>query len=127
VVVVDPAQAVVGGERLALDQADGGQLADPLGVQLTHWLAADPRPWPGGRSWFLHVGHAAHADGAQPAPQGDQGMPRVRSLRSTSMPRMKSSASYIDGADRVRQRYPVKDRSAQTGSPPRRARPKWSG
>jgi hypothetical protein len=33
VVVVDPAQAVVGGERLALDQADGGQLAGPLGVQ----------------------------------------------------------------------------------------------
>jgi hypothetical protein len=28
-----------------------------------------------GRSWFLHVGHAAHADGAQPAPQGDQGCP----------------------------------------------------
>jgi hypothetical protein len=33
VVVVDPAQEVVGGERLALDQADGGQLAGPLGVQ----------------------------------------------------------------------------------------------
>jgi hypothetical protein len=33
VVVVDPAQAVVGGEPLALDQADGGQLAGPLGVQ----------------------------------------------------------------------------------------------
>jgi hypothetical protein len=40
----------------------------------------------------LHVGHAAHADGVQPAPQGDQVCPRVRSLRSTSMPRMKSSA-----------------------------------
>jgi hypothetical protein len=103
---VDPAQAVVGGERLALDQADGGQLAGPLGVQgLGRFFLdkvvdlllepevvgmhgvevelgpVDPLVGGGssalarGRSWFLHVGHAAHADGAQPAPQGDQGCP----------------------------------------------------
>jgi hypothetical protein len=31
------------------------------------------------------------------------------------MPRMKSSASYIDGADRVRQRYPGQRTAAPNG------------